>query len=46
MLHAIGYFFWIVKEIIVSGFSTAASAFKGDPGLEPVVIFYLSLIHI
>lgn len=40
MLHAIGYFFWIVKEILVSGFSTAATAFKRDPGLEPVVIYY------
>lgn len=39
-LHAIGYFFWIVKEIIVAGFSTAFAAFRPNSGIEPIVIYY------
>lgn len=40
IIHGIGYFFWIVKEIIVSGFNTAFTAFKPDAGLKPIVIHY------
>lgn len=40
ILHGIGYFFWIVKEIIVAGFSTAFAAFRPNTGLEPIVIYY------
>ncbi|WKK60715.1 monovalent cation/H+ antiporter subunit E [Corynebacterium sp. P3-F1] len=40
ILHAIGYFFWIVKEIIVAGFSTAFAAFRPNTGIEPIVIYY------
>lgn len=40
VLHSIGYFFWIAKEIVVAGTTTAFAAFKPDPGLHPIVIFY------
>lgn len=40
ILHGIGYFFWIVKEIIVAGFSTAFAAFRPNTGIEPIVIYY------
>ena len=40
ILHAIGYFFWIIKEIIVAGFTTALAAFRLNPGISPIVIYY------
>lgn len=40
ILHAIGYFFWIVKEIIVAGVATAIAAFRPETGLRPIVIYY------
>ncbi|GAB3077658.1 monovalent cation/H+ antiporter subunit E [Corynebacterium aquatimens] len=40
ILHGIGYFFWIVKEIYAAGTSAAIAAFKKDPGLRPIIIFY------
>lgn len=40
ILHGIRYFPWIVKEIMVAGFSTALAAFRADSGLQPIVIYY------
>ncbi|WP_084576496.1 monovalent cation/H+ antiporter subunit E [Corynebacterium tuscaniense] len=40
ILHGIRYFAWIVKEIMVAGFSTALAAFRADSGLQPIVIYY------
>ncbi|PMC64585.1 sodium:proton antiporter [Corynebacterium tuscaniense] len=40
ILHGIRYFPWIVKEIMVAGFSTALAAFRADYGLQPIVIYY------
>lgn len=40
ILHGIGYFFWIVKEIIVAGFSTAFAALRPNSGIDPVIIYY------
>lgn len=38
--HAIGYAGWIIKEIFAAGIDATVAAFKRDPGLEPVIIFY------
>lgn len=38
--HAVGYTFWIIKEIFLAGLSASVAAFKPNAGLEPVMIFY------
>ena len=40
ILHGIGYFFWIVKEIIIAGFSTAFAALRPNSGIDPIIIYY------
>ena len=40
ILHGIGYFFWIVKEIILAGLSTALAAFRPNSGIDPIIIYY------
>lgn len=40
ILHATGYFFWIIKEIVVAGVSTALAAFRPNSGIEPIIIYY------
>lgn len=40
VIHGIGYFFWIVKEIFATGFTTALAAFKPNSGIEPIIISY------
>lgn len=38
--HAIGYSAWLVKEIFAAGFAATAAAFKPNPGLDPIIIYY------
>ena len=38
--HALGYGAWIIKEIFAAGVSTSIAAFKPDPGMRPIIIFY------
>ena len=40
ILHGIRYFFWIVKEIIVVGFSTAFAALRPNSGIDPIIVYY------
>lgn len=40
MLHAIGYTFWIIKEIFKAGFAAVGAAFRPHSGLQPVIIYY------
>lgn len=40
ILHGIGYFFWIVKEIMIAGFSTAFAALRPNSGIDPIIIYY------
>ena len=38
--HWIGYTFWIIKEIFVAGWDAIVAAFKPNPGMKPIVIYY------
>lgn len=39
-MHAIGYIFWLIKEIFVAGFDAAWKGLKPTDELNPVVIYY------
>ncbi|WIM67923.1 monovalent cation/H+ antiporter subunit E [Corynebacterium breve] len=39
-MHVFGYILWLIKEIIVAGFSAAFAAFKPKTGINPVIIYY------
>lgn len=39
-MHAIGYIFWLIKEIFVAGFDAAFKGLKPTNELNPVVIYY------
>lgn len=38
--HWISYGCWITKEIFVAGFDAVAAAFKPNPGMQPIIIYY------
>lgn len=39
-MHVIGYTLWLIKEILVSGFTLALAAVKPRSGFDPVVVRY------
>lgn len=40
ILHGIGYFFWIVGQIIVTGFRAAFAALRPNSGIDPIIVYY------
>lgn len=40
VVHLIKYTFWIIKEIFKAGWDAIVAAFKPNPGMKPIIIYY------